>query len=302
MAGDGLPYLHGHAADMSLSSLAPYCLSVGSLLLVALYMIRPTVVLYMIYYGWKRPFQIIETFVRSRRRRRALPKHIGFIMDGNRRYARRLAMTSASFGHELGAQTVKNVLEWCLHWKIHELTLWALSTDNLKRPSNELERIWALCKIHLDEIANSDVVQQNRVVLRVVGERSLIPKDVLACIAHAESKTRAYEPQYVLNIGIAYGGREELAHMAQTVLEQRVKSHDTSCNISVDELAKHAYTSSDVDLIVRTGGEVRLSGFMLWQSKHAELWFADVLWPAFGYVHLLRALDAFHVRQRRYGL
>jgi undecaprenyl diphosphate synthase len=221
-----------------------------------------------------------------------LPNHVAIIMDGNRRYARKLGIEAVSVGHESGAEKLEDLLRWCAGLDgLNELTVWALSTDNLeKRDGRELSQLWALCEKHLPKLARSDVIRRERVRVRVIGERHRLPPSMQAAAEQVERSTGADvfdEPRLVFNIALAYGGREEIESAART--------H------GIEHIADGLYTISAPDLIVRSGGERRLSGFLMWHTKHAELYFTDVLWPAFERVHWLHALYDFCQRHRRFG-
>eukprot|EP00762_Andalucia_godoyi_P001641 ANDGO_07048.mRNA.1 Isoprenyl transferase len=255
---------------------------------------------YVLLYGWKQPFLALEERYRDFSRDRSrfkVPSHIAFIMDGNRRYAKSLRFVNVTSGHEYGAEKVHDVLRWCSEFKeIQEVTLWALSSDNLQRAEDEVQKLWALCKTHLDELADSDEVRKNQVRVRIIGERSRIPADVMKHVEHVERVTMEYNTHKVLNIAIAYGGREEIVSAIKLACEKK-----PVVQLTMDDISRHCYAFSEPDLIVRTGGDERLSGFLLWQSRYAELVFQRVLWPGFSRVHLLRALCEFDSRNRRFG-
>lgn len=242
--------------------------------------------------------EILLLYFPSRISSWTIPNHVAIIMDGNRRFANALRLGSPGTGHQYGAQKLYDVLEWCFALgKIREITVWALSTDNLGRASHELESIFNLCEEHLRKIASSEVVRQHQVHVRVIGERTLLPPRVARLAQEIEQQTSSYRGDYVLNIALAYGGREEIVAAAQ----KAVSEAGSVGALDVQAVSCGCYTQSDPDLIIRTGGELRLGGFLAWQCKYSELFFTDTLWPAFGRVHLLRALAAFHARQRRFG-
>ena len=230
-----------------------------------------------------------------------LPKHIAIIMDGNRRYAAASGMDIRE-GHIAGKDKIKDVLDWCLTLGVRSLTVYAFSTENFKREESEVTFLLELIEQSLTEMADDPRIHENRVRLRVIGDRDLIPESMIKAIERAEDLTRDYDG-YFFNMAIAYGGRQEIVSAVKEIAA-RVRDGDLDVE-DIDEtmVSGHLYTSDqpDPDLILRTSGELRLSNFLLWQLAYSELYFADVYWPSFRYIDLLRAIRSFQQRARRYG-
>lgn len=231
-----------------------------------------------------------------------LPRHVGVILDGNRRWAQRQGSVSASHGHEVGAKKTLEFLGWCSDLGIKVVTLYLLSTDNLKgRDSTELQELQNI----IGQLA-TDLAKTKRWKLQLVGDRESLPAGLRSSISKAEEATANIEGLHV-NLAVGYGGRKEIADAMRSILRQHASEGTT-----IDELAQlldpdlitqHLYTSGqpDPDLVIRTSGEQRLSGFLLWQSAQSEFYFEEALWPDFRRVDFLRAIRAFESRHRRFG-
>ena len=230
-----------------------------------------------------------------------IPRHIAIIMDGNRRFARDLGI-DPNVGHEKGGDKLKEVLQWCLDVGVKVLTVYAFSTENLKRSKKEVSHLMSLFAENFRRIGEDERVHEYGIRVRVLGERELLPKDVREAIEYAEEMTKDYN-NYFYNIAIAYGGREEIITAIRS-LAQDVKDGRISVD-SIDEkiFASKLYTADvpDPDLILRTSGEERISNFLLWQLAYSELYFVDVYWPGFRKLDFLRAIRSYQMRQRRYG-
>jgi tritrans,polycis-undecaprenyl-diphosphate synthase [geranylgeranyl-diphosphate specific] len=234
-------------------------------------------------------------------RRAPVPQHLAIIMDGNRRFASDHGMLVAD-GHERGKEKLEELLNWCLEVNVHVLTVYALSTENLNRPMEELGPLMDLFARSFREVATDERVHRHRIRVRAFGNRAQLRSDVVEAIEVAENATRDYG-DYQYNVAIAYGGREEIVGairaIAQEVAEGRLKPED----IDSGAVSSRLYTANlpDPDLVFRTSGEERISNFLLWQSAYAELYFSDVLWPGLTRADFLRAIRAFQMRRRRYG-
>ena len=205
-------------------------------------------------------------------------------------------------GHIAGKDKIKDVLDWCMKLGVRSLTVYAFSTENFKREESEVSFLLELIEQSLTEMADDPRIHENRVRLRVIGDRDLIPESMIKAIERAEDLTRDYDG-YFFNMAIAYGGRQEIVSAVKEIAA-RVRDGDLDVE-DIDEtmVSGHLYTSDqpDPDLILRTSGELRLSNFLLWQLAYSELYFADVYWPSFRYIDLLRAIRSFQQRARRYG-
>jgi len=230
-----------------------------------------------------------------------IPKHVAIIMDGNRRFPRDLGM-EPNRGHERGRDKLEEVLQWCLDVGVKVLTVYAFSTENLKRSKEEVDHLMSLFEENFRRIGEDERVHKHGIRVRVLGQRDLLPKDVREAIEYAEEMTKDYD-NYFYNIAIAYGGREEIITAIRS-LAQDVKDGRISVD-SIDEkiFASKLYTADvpDPDLILRTSGEERISNFLLWQLAYSELYFVDVYWPGFRKLDFLRAIRSYQMRLRRYG-
>lgn len=235
-----------------------------------------------------------------------LPRHIGLIMDGNRRFARSSGGQSASFGHARGAEKLMDVLSWCYEMGIPVVTVWSFSLDNFHRDTSEVEALLELFETKTREMVDNDEVHSRQVQVRYIGKLELLPESLRRAIAAVEEATAGYT-KFHLNIAMAYGGREEITDAFRSYLsEQQNQGHDLGHVLGdFDDrcLEPYLYTTGlpEPDLILRTSGEVRLSGFLLWQSAYSEYYFCDACWPAIRKIDLLRAVRTFSHRQRRFG-
>ncbi len=234
-----------------------------------------------------------------------LPRHVALIMDGNRRWARGMGFDNVSVGHRYGAEHIGHVLDWCAELGIRHVTIFAASTDNLRhRADSEV-------KFLVEEIERAVLRllarPANRWQLRIAGTLDLLPAQTRDTLARAESVTGAGSTDSELTIALGYGGRQELVDAFRSLLTDRARAGtglaELAASITVEDIAEHLYTAGqpDPDLVIRTSGEQRLSGFLLWQSAYSELYFCDVYWPGFRHVDFLRALRSYAARQRRYG-
>jgi short-chain Z-isoprenyl diphosphate synthase len=228
------------------------------------------------------------------------PKHIGVILDGNRRWAKAYGETVAT-GHQRGADKIHDLLDWCDEAGVEVVTLWLFSTDNLNRPAAELEDL-----LRIIEGAVRSLADTGRWRIRTVGALDLMPGDFSRRLKEITAQTTD-NPGLVVNAAICYGGRHEIADAVRSLLSQHAELgtsiEDLAQVIDVEHITEHLYTAGqpEPDLIIRTSGEQRLSGFLLWQSAHSEFYFCEAYWPAFRRVDFLRALRDFARRQRRYG-
>ena len=237
---------------------------------------------------------------------RPMPRHVGIILDGNRRHGRSRGITEPREVYDLGADKLDEILEWCAELDIPTVTLWVFSTDNFQRPAAEVSGILASIEAKLTALACDPGIHRRRVRVRAIGCLAMLPEPVLAAIRAAECATSSYDG-LELNIAVAYGGRQEITDAVRALLccmaEKQTTLAEAIEEVTPEAIAGHLYTAGlpDPDLIIRTSGEVRLSGFLLWQSAHSEFYFTDVLWPAFRKIDFLRAIRSFQQRRRRFG-
>jgi short-chain Z-isoprenyl diphosphate synthase len=235
-----------------------------------------------------------------------VPRHIGIILDGNRRHGRARGITEPREIYGLGAQKLDDILAWCVDLGIAGVTLWVFSTENFRRPPEEVSGIFDAVESKMAALAADPVIHRRRVRVRAIGRLDVLPEPVLAAIRTAERATAEYDGME-LNIAVAYGGRQEIADAVRAMLSEMAGEGKALAeiirSISPETIANHLYTAGlpDPDLIIRTSGEIRLSGFLLWQSVHSEFYFTDVFWPAFRKIDLLRAIRAYQARERRFG-
>ena len=237
--------------------------------------------------------------------RRPLPKHLGLIQDGHRRYAREAGLSNST-GYALGAAKAEEVLAWCADLAIPMVTLWWLSTENFSRDPNEVGAVLDVIEHKMDEWLSSGWTARLGIRIRPIGKFELLPASALEALQRAEAATQHHD-RMLLNVGVGYGGRHEIVDAVRGYLQESFLRHDAPEDIldglTADAVGKYLYTYDcpDPDLIIRTSGEVRLSGFMLWQSAYSEFYFSDVYWPAFRKIDFLRAVRAFQQRRRRFG-
>jgi short-chain Z-isoprenyl diphosphate synthase len=229
-----------------------------------------------------------------------LPKHVGVMLDGNRRWARAVGADTAQ-GHRAGAANIEPLLGWCEEIGVEVVTLWLLSTDNLNRPPAELEPLLGIIGDAVETLA-----EQRRWRLHPVGSLDLLPAEIAERLKAAAESTRDVDGLLV-NIAVGYGGRREIADAVRSLLMEQAAQGRTLEElaevIDVEHIAEHLYTKGqpDPDLVIRTSGEQRLGGFLLWQSAQSEFYFCEAYWPDFRRVDFLRAVRAYAQRERRYG-
>ncbi len=247
------------------------------------------------------------TRVYERRLARALvgadvPRHVGVIMDGNRRWARSIGLEDVAHGHRRGASKIIDLLGWCDDAGVQVVTLFMLSTDNLRRPEPELSALLGI----IEDVAVDLSAPGRRWKVRSMGASEILPPDTVAVLKQAEEDTHD-RPGATVNLAVGYGGRREIADAVRSLLAEhavRGTSLDELVEVlEVEHIAEHLYTRGqpDCDLVIRTSGEQRMSGFMLWQAANAEFHFTDVYWPDFRRVDFLRALRDYSARHRRFG-
>ena len=224
------------------------------------------------------------------------------MLDGNRRWARDAGFADVNTGHRVGAAKIEDLLGWCDEAGVEVVTLFLLSTDNLTRPADELEPLLEIIADVVDELSDPGAPWR----LRVVGALDLLPASMAQRLSAAATRT-VDRTGMQLNVAVGYGGRQEIADAVRKLLLQHAETgssiEELAEVLDVDHIAAHLYTSGqpDPDLVIRTSGEVRLSGFLLWQSAHSEFWFCEAYWPEFRKVDFLRAMRDYAARHRRFG-
>lgn len=233
-----------------------------------------------------------------------LPRHVGVILDGNRRFARARGLETIAEGHRLGASKIPQLLGWCDELGIPFVTLWLLSTDNLNRDAEEVRDLVGIIGETITGIACNPPARGLKIT--AVGALDTLPDELRRALKDAEEATRDGNGLHV-QVAVGYGGRQEITDALRSLLEQRAAEgwtlEEVVADLRPEHISAHLYTTGtpDPDLIIRTSGEIRLSGFLMWQSAHSEFYFCDPYWPEFRKTDFLRALREFASRSRRFG-
>ena len=230
-------------------------------------------------------------------------EHIAIILDGNRRWASENEL-NPWLGHKKGAETVEQLLDWCERLGVKFVTLYTFSTENFRRSPDEITAIMKIAEEKFRKLLTDERIHRNKVHVKVIGRVNLLPESLQQLIAEVEKATENYDQQF-LNFAFAYGGRAEIVDAAKIIAEKVKDGELILDDVTEKTFEKYLYTAhmsnQEPDLIIRTSGEERLSGFLLWQSAYSELAFLDVYWPDFRLIDLLRAIRTFQTRKRRYG-
>lgn len=255
----------------------------------------------------KRPFYAVyQRRLTAKVRSWTLPHHIGFIMDGNRRYARQSGHLDVNAGHVRGAEKLLEVMRWCYEFDIPVVTVWGLSLDNFNRDASEVKGLLDLFETKFRELVHHEDVHHYQVKIRYIGSRERLPEGLQKAILAAEEATAHYH-RFVLNIALAYNGREEITEAFRNYLLDQIGQgrafEDVTKNLDCTVIEPYLYTAGlpEPDLIIRTSGEVRLGGFLMWQSAYSEYYFCNTYWPMFRKIDFLRALRSYSQRQCRMG-
>ena len=240
------------------------------------------------------------------RSKSALPRHIAVLCDGNRRWARDAGHDDVSYGYRMGAAKIAEMLRWCNDAGIEMATVYLLSTENLQRDPGEVSSLIEIITDVVEEIC----APANKWSVRTVGDLELIGEEPARRLRDAVDGTAstATSAAFHVNVAVGYGGRQEIADAVRALLSKELANGATAEqlieSVTVEAISENLYTSGqpDPDLVIRTSGEQRLSGFLLWQSAYSEMWFTEAYWPAFRRVDFLRALRDYSARHRRYGM
>jgi tritrans,polycis-undecaprenyl-diphosphate synthase [geranylgeranyl-diphosphate specific] len=248
-------------------------------------------------------YRLYENRLKAQVEEEDIPGHIGIILDGNRRWAQNQGVIRG-VGHEEGANRAEELLDWCHELGIKSVTLYVLSTENLDRTSDELKELFHLIEARLSRLLGDERIVKYRVKVRAIGHLDLLPSSIVDLLQAIERKTADYSDHY-LNIAVAYGGRAEITDVVRSVAQDVKSGRLSPDSITEETVSKRLYTAylpnQEPDLIIRTSGEERMSGFLLWQGAYSELVFVDVFWPAFRFIDLLRAVRTYQKRRRRHG-
>ena len=232
-----------------------------------------------------------------------MPEHVGIILDGNRRWANEKSLVSTD-GHWAGAKVGELVLDWCLEYGIKTLTLYTFSTENFARPTEEVKTILSIVEEEVKKLEKDTRLHSQKVRVKAIGRTDLLPDTLQDVFKRLEDQTGKYDGHF-LNLAIAYTGRAEIVDATKKIVEDVNQGNLSPQHIDEDTFHKYLYTAHlpnpNPDLVIRTSGEERLSGFLLWQSAYSELVFVDVYWPEFRKIDFLRAIRLYQMRHRRFG-
>jgi len=232
-----------------------------------------------------------------------MPKHVGIILDGNRRWGVEKYGEKLN-GHIYGAKTGEDFLEWCLDLGIRTVTLYVFSTENFLRPEEEVSTILKIIEDEAKKLLTDERIREHKVHVKAIGRLELLPESLRDVLAEVERVTADYDLHY-LNIAVAYGGRAEIVDAAKRIIDEVKSGSLDGDSVDEDVFTKYLYTSHlpnpYPELIIRTSGEERLSGFLIWQAAYSEFVFLDVYWPEFRRIDLLRAVRTYQRRRRRFG-
>ncbi|MCB5944364.1 polyprenyl diphosphate synthase [Acidocella sp. KAb 2-4] len=255
---------------------------------------------------WRLAYGLYERQLEKQVRALPVPRHVGIILDGNRRHARVAGVEDPESIYRLGAAKLDDILTWSAGLGVRMVTLWVFSPDNLRRSEAEIGGIFGAVEAKMRALAADPHIRHKGVHIAAIGRRDLLPPTLLDAIDAAEAATRGND-QLTVTLAIGYGGREEIADAVRALLEdyaaQGLSTAQAAALVTPETIRQHLYLGDvpDPDLIIRTSGETRLSGFMLWQSVHSELYFCDVNWPVMRHIDYLRAIRSYQRRERRFG-
>lgn len=248
-------------------------------------------------------YRLYERKLESQIKQDRLPEHVAIILDGNRRWAKYHFLANKG-AHAIGADKAEQLLTWIYDLRIKITTLYVLSIENLDRDKKELDDIFELLGIKLEKLYNDSRIHERQMKIKAIGNIDALPKSIKEILFKLEKETNHYDLTF-LNIAIAYGGQQELIEAIRKIAYDVEKKELQISDINEQSIDSYLYTSHlpqpEPDLILRTSGEKRLSGFLLWQSAYSELVFMDVFWPEFRKIDLMRAIRTFQRRRRRYG-
>ncbi len=247
-------------------------------------------------------YRLYEYWLYKQMNKTEVPRHVGIILDGNRRFARQHGSDAPWYGHHKGAQKVLEVLKILWEAGVKVCTLYAFSVENFERNKDEVAEIMDILVGRFAEVVENPDIHKYRVRVAAIGRVDLLPKELQEAIRVAEIETQHYGDS-ILNIAVGYSGRAELVDAVKAISRKIVDGKLQPEAIDESIIEEHLYTrdTPDPDLIIRTSGEERLSGFLLWQSAYSELYFAQIYWPAVRRIDIWRALRSYGKRSRRFG-
>ena len=248
-------------------------------------------------------YKIYEWYISRGLNPEKMPKHVALIMDGNRRFSKLQGNIDVVKGHEIGVDTLEKVLDWSIELGIEIITAYAFSTENFNRPQHEVEGLMNLFVVNFKRLVTHEKIHKNEVRVKVVGRTELLPDNVKEAINEAEESTKHYTKR-LFNIAIGHDGRLEIIDSFKKIIKDVQDEKISIDDVDEDLVSKNLYTEGldDPNLIIRTSGEERLSGFLLWQSSYSELYFCETLWPELRKVDFIRAIRSYQARDRRFGV
>ena len=228
-----------------------------------------------------------------------VPSHIAIVLDGNRRYARKLGLQPWK-GHEFGIKKLEQLLKWCIELGIKELTLFSFSTENFNRSKKEKDFLFNIFKREFKNMAYRDSIFKEEIRINIIGRLDMFPKDIKKSMLDIMEKTKSHD-KFIVNFAMAYGARQEITDAARKIAESVQKGEIEPKDINEELVAKSLYLNSEPDIVIRPSGEKRISNFLLWQSSYSEFFFMDKLWPEFTKNDLIECIEEFKKRERRFG-
>ncbi|MCD6524214.1 MAG: di-trans,poly-cis-decaprenylcistransferase [Thermococcus sp.] len=246
-------------------------------------------------------YDLYERYLFEKVKSGNIPKHVAIIMDGNRRWARKLEKPPW-YGHFFGSKKLEEILEWCRELGIRTLTVYAFSTENFRRSPEEVNALMNLFEQKFKELVEDERIHRYGVKVNVIGRKEMLPENVRKAIEQAERATRKYS-DFILNVALAYGGRSEITDAVREIVSDALAGKLKPEDIDEELIKRYLYYPNmpDPDIVIRTGGEVRISNFLLYQIAYSELFFVDVYFPEFRKIDFLRIIREFQKRQRRFG-
>ena len=248
-------------------------------------------------------YKLYEWYISRGLDKDKMPKHVAIIMDGNRRFSKLQGNIDVVKGHEIGVDTLEKVLDWSIELGIEIITAYAFSTENFNRSEHEVEGLMNLFVKNFKRLVTHEKIHKNEVKVKVVGRTELLPESVRQAIKEAEEATAHYNKR-LFNLAIGYDGRLEIIDSFKKIIKDVQDGKISIDEVDEDLVSKNLYTKglADPSLIIRTSGEERLSGFLLWQSSYSELYFCETLWPELRKVDFIRAIRSYQARDRRFGV
>lgn len=227
------------------------------------------------------------------------PKHIAIVLDGNRRYAKKLGMQPWK-GHEFGLRKLEELFDWCQDLGIKELTLYSFSAENFRRAKREINCLFSLFRQEFNKMKQKNGIFRNKIRINVIGRLNMFPEYIREAMLDVMEKTKNHN-KLIVNFAMAYGGRQEITDAVKNIAENVKKGRIRVENINEELITNNLYLKSEPDLVIRPGGEKRISNFLLWQSSYSEFFFTDKLWPEFTKQDLIKCIEEFERRERRFG-